>query len=76
MQYAKCWQSYLGVPYRCIGDDKKVLFVASDNESTNGAFRSMVALCSILRNRYNLDVCVLLPKKGDGAVLLKAEGIR
>lgn len=76
LQSAKFWQSYLGLPYRLIGDDKKVLFVASDNDSTSGAFRSMVALCSILRNRYNLDVCVLLPKKGDGAVLLKAEGIR
>lgn len=76
LQSAKFWQSYLGLPYRLIGDDKKVLFVASDNDSTSGAFRSMVALFSILRNRYNLDVCVLLPKKGDGAVLLKAEGIR
>lgn len=76
LQSAKFWQSYLGLPYRLIGDDKKVLFFASDNDSTSGAFRSMVALCSILRNRYNLDVCVLLPKKGDGAVLLKAEGIR
>ena len=70
------WSKYLELPYELQKPKKKVLFVASDNDSTSGAFRSMVALCSILQNSYMLDICILLPNDGDGVNLIRAAGLK
>lgn len=67
------WNRYLGLPFQ---EHKfRVLFVASDNNATSGAFRSMVALCMLLKNHFETDTYVLLPKHGDGAKLLRANNI-
>lgn len=70
------WQNYLNLPYKLYENKKKVLFIASDNDSTSGAFRSMVVLCNLLQEKFGLDICVVLPKNGDGVNLLKASKIR
>ncbi len=59
-----------------IARKKKVLFVASDNNATSGAFRSMVHLCNLLQNKFDIEVCVVLPNRGDGAPLLESKRIR
>lgn len=67
------WSRYLNIDY-----EKKynILMVASDNDLTSGAFRSMCTLCSILQKKYPVDMLVLLPKKGDGTNLLKSMNLR
>lgn len=74
VQSLSYWNQYLKINK---GDvpKAKVLFVASDNDATSGAFRSMAVLCSLLRDQYNLDISVLLPKQGDGIKLLREAGI-
>ena len=52
-----------------------LLFVASDNDKTSGAFISMVTLVDILRNKYGINVFVILPHKGDGVELLNDKKI-
>lgn len=55
----------------------KILFAASDNNSSSGAFRSMVALNKILNTQLGLETLVVLPNaKGDGAPLLEEAGVR
>ena len=54
---------------------KNVLFIASDNNSTSGAFLSMVRLCTILKDKYNCNILVVLPRNGNGISLLKNNGI-
>lgn len=49
----------------------KILFVPSDNNSTSGAFLSMVKLTQLLRDSLDVEVLVILPKKGDGEILLQ-----
>lgn len=49
----------------------RVLFIASDNNSTSGAFRSMVILNHILKEKYDVYTKVILPKNGDGEKLLQ-----
>lgn len=73
VQNIQFWSRYLGVPYS--GKAKRVLFVASDNSFTSGAFRSMVKLIVLLKTIYKLDVSVILPKSGDGIELLKENNI-
>lgn len=75
LQTLQFWEQYLNLP-PSVRPHKKVLFVASDNDSTSGAFRSMVALNSELKERFGIETCVLLPKDGDGGALLRAAGIR
>lgn len=53
----------------------KILFIASDNNATSGAFLSMVALNQILRNNLSVDTFVVLPREGTGNVLLDEAGI-
>ena len=48
----------------------RVLFIASDNNRTSGAFLSMVALNVILREKYQVDTFVIIPNPGDGDELL------
>lgn len=56
--------------------ERRVLFIASDNDSAHGAFRSMVVLCKLLRDDYNVKPIVLLrTKKGTGIELLESMGI-
>lgn len=53
----------------------KVLFVASDNNHSSGAFLSMVALNRLLKERHGIETLVILPKEGTGAPLLEENGI-
>ncbi len=53
----------------------KVLFIASDNNPTSGAFLSMVTLNRLLREIYQVETKVVLPKEGDGKRLLEKNGI-
>lgn len=55
---------------------KNVLFVASDNARTSGAFLCMVKLCQLLRDQHDCNVIVALPGQGDGKPLLDAIGIK
>lgn len=71
VQYGDFWQSCIDKPYNSETHGKKVLFVASDNDATSGAFRSMVTLCGLLRDKYNLDIFIALPNEGDGLKLVK-----
>lgn len=48
----------------------KVLFIASDNNCTSGAFLSMTKLNQILNNDFKIDTHIILPVKGDGIKLL------
>jgi|GEM_PF-87378 len=74
VQSLSFWNKYLKIK-NSDNPKAKILFVASDNDATSGAFRSMVKLCSLLKECYNLNVSVLLPRKGDGIKLLKEAGI-
>lgn len=47
----------------------KVMFIASDNYSASGAFRSMVQLIVCLR-RKGIEAIVVLPNRGSGTKLL------
>jgi glycosyltransferase involved in cell wall biosynthesis len=53
----------------------KILFIASDNNRASGAFLSMVTLCRILKENYNVYTYVILPQKGNGNGLLNEAGI-
>lgn len=53
----------------------KVLFISSDNNSTSGAFLSMVRLNEILNHIYGVQTKIILPKKGDGEDILIKAGI-
>lgn len=76
IQASSFWLNYSNISYNLCGEGKKVLFVASDNDATSGAFRSMVTLCCILRDKFKLNICIVLPKEGDGLNLVKAARIR
>lgn len=49
----------------------KIAFISSDNFNGSGAFISMVNLINILRNKYQLNVFVVLPEEGNGVELLE-----
>ena len=53
----------------------RVLFAPSDNNESSGAFRSMVALARILRDRHGFDPFVVLPCEGTGTALLRDASI-
>lgn len=53
----------------------KILFIASDNNKTSGAFLSMVKLNQLLISEYGISTFVVLPNDGDGDSLLKHAGI-
>ena len=53
-----------------------ILFCSSDNNATSGAFLCMVKLCTLLKEKYNHNILVVLPVKGDGAELLKNNNIK
>ncbi len=70
------WNRYLGLTE---GPDtrKKVIFVASDNSRTSGAFRSMTVLATLLRDQYDMNVTVVLPyANGTGASYLRENGVK
>lgn len=48
----------------------RVLFIASDNNHTSGAFICMTELNAILRKKYGLETMVVLPRQGSGQKLL------
>ena len=54
-----------------VGDDNKnILFISWDNIATGGGFISMVDLINILREKYNLNIFVIVPYNGTGSDLL------
>ncbi len=48
----------------------RILFIASDNNRTSGAFISMTVLNRLLRESHRLETLVVLPKEGNGSELL------
>lgn len=54
----------------------RVLFVASDNNRTSGAFLSMTALNYLLNTEHGIQTKVILPNKGDGESLLIEKNIK
>ena len=66
--------NYIKMVYQTVDlppkNNMRVLFVASDNNRTSGAFLSMVTLNKLLRKEYNVDTFVVLPNKGNGESLL------
>ena len=48
----------------------KVIFIPSDNSPTSGAFLSMVTLIKLLRDHFDVVPYVVLPREGDGKLLL------
>lgn len=58
-----------------INRNPNILFIPSDNNRTSGAFISMVNLISILRDKYGLNIHVIIPNKGNGDELLKSMNI-
>lgn len=53
----------------------RVMFVASDNNRTSGAFISMTVLARLLRERHGFDVFVVIPMNGHGTELLEVASI-
>ena len=53
-----------------------VLFVASGNSATGGAFRSMVALCKLLQSKYGIRPVIVLKGKGGEKELLGNSNIK
>ena len=49
----------------------KVVFFATDNSASSGAFLCLYNLVSILKENYGLEATVILPKNGSGTELLK-----
>lgn len=68
------WNTYLGLENKKY--NKRILFVASDNNATSGAFRSMVALNVMLKEKYGVYTYVLLPSAGDGIELLRKNNLK
>jgi|GEM_PF-784567 len=52
-----------------------LLFVASDNNRTSGAFLSMANLCVYLRDKYGVNVHIVVPMEGHGVEVLDAYGL-
>lgn len=53
----------------------KVLFVASDNNPSSGAFLSMVKLTSLLQDEFGVEIKVIVPREGEGVKLLEEKKI-
>jgi len=53
----------------------KVLFIASDNNSSSGAFISMVTLNVYLNREFQVETMVILPREGTGTALLEESKI-
>ena len=51
-------------------NNMNVLFTPSDNNKTSGAFLSMINLCVYLRDKYNVNISVILPMEGQGVEIL------
>lgn len=68
MEYCTCRKELDGV-------GMNVLFIASDNNYTSGAFLSMVKLNQLLASEYQINTFVVLPNEGDGDRLLEEAAI-
>lgn len=53
----------------------KVAFFTSDNSQASGAFRSLVTLARLLKDKYKIAVKVIMPNKGTGSKLLEQNNI-
>lgn len=53
-----------------------ILFVASDNNRSSGAFLCMAKLASILQENYKHNVLIVLPRKGTGSAILDELGVK
>ena len=63
------------LPVLNLTKDKRILFIASDNNKSSGAFLCLVQLCDILMRKYDVDVFVILPPVGDGKSILDEKNI-
>lgn len=61
--------------HRGESDSLKILFIASDNSSSSGAFLSMCTLADLLQTQHGAQVEVILPRSGTGKELLDEKGI-
>ena len=53
----------------------RVLYFASDNNISHGAFRSLAKLSSVLQHDYGVETCIVLPYQGNGQALLEQEQV-
>lgn len=53
----------------------RILFIPSDNNRTSGAFLSMANLIVNLREKYDLDIFVIVPQEGHGQEILDSMNI-
>lgn len=53
----------------------ELLYIASDNNASSGAFLSMVKLCALLKHNYDVNPYIILPCNGDGSQLLTDSGL-
>ncbi len=68
----KLYEECLSYP----SNNLNVLFIASDNNKTSGAFLSMANLCVYLRDKYGVNVSVIVPMEGHGTEVLDKFGIK
>ncbi len=71
----KCEKTFEDSPPEPTKTGIRVLFAPSDNNESSGAFRSMVALARLLRDRHGIDPFVVLPCDGNGTDMLKKANI-
>lgn len=55
---------------------KNILLVSSDNNKTSGAFLSMANLARFLKNKYHLNVTILLPYDNHGTEVLDSFNLK
>lgn len=53
----------------------QLLYIASDNNASSGAFLSMVRLCALLKQNCDVTPYIILPCNGDGTQLLVDNGL-
>lgn len=75
IKYCILTQNIRKIPILSQKNNKRILFIPSDNNKSSGAFLCLVSLCDFLINKYGLDVFVILPIRGDGKPLLDAKNI-
>lgn len=61
-----------------INSGKKInlLYISSDNNASSGAFLSMVKLCSLLQEKFDVNPYIILPYAGNGQKLLEDNNLQ
>ncbi len=70
--FDKDTQEVYGAFINFYNDHPNLLLIPSDNNKTSGAFLSMANLAYILKNKYHINVFIVLPCKGHGTEVLKS----